>query len=344
MPRRTAEANRAVLEAWERERKLVSEGQGTRNWTPEQQRDILDPERGKAYDEDGKAFEGQHMKSVEKYPEYQGDPENIQFLTKKEHFEAHKGNWQNPTNWYYDSVTKQFADFGEGRFLPCKILELDDPIAGIENSDKRTMIDMVGQAEGEAPSRTMSTEEIHSATIVDLSRCTSEADLQDNNVSQETVSDGIKHILNTVKEFSDKHPVVTAIVEVGLGVAAAYGTGKAMGSISKTISHRRAGHSSLRGQTIKAVAETVVNAAGSFDFKKTESFLKELGYTVSKRMNLSDSDRQRILQNLISSGKMSKEAVCTYLEKNINLHKNQGTFTEAVSKWIADLSYVRDGL
>jgi len=31
-------------------------------WTPEQQRDIL--EKGKAYTDDGKAFEGHHMKSA----------------------------------------------------------------------------------------------------------------------------------------------------------------------------------------------------------------------------------------------------------------------------------------
>ena len=92
MSNRTFEANKAILVAWEKEQDLVREGKGTRDWTQEQQQEILD--RGKAYDEDGKAFHGQHMKSVEKYPEYQGDPNNIQFLTKAEHLEAHQGNWQ----------------------------------------------------------------------------------------------------------------------------------------------------------------------------------------------------------------------------------------------------------
>ena len=128
MPRRTADANKAVLAAWEREQALVREGKGTRDWTPEQQKDILDPDRGKAYDDNGKAFEGQHMKSVEKYPEYQGNPDNIQFLTREEHINAHKGNWQNPTNWYYDPVTKQFFDFGENELIPCTIIYLNNPI------------------------------------------------------------------------------------------------------------------------------------------------------------------------------------------------------------------------
>ena len=81
------ERNKAVREACNKERELVQEGKGTREWTPEQQKDIL--EKGRAYDDNGKAFEGQHMKSAEKYPEYQGDSGNIQFLTRAEHLEAH---------------------------------------------------------------------------------------------------------------------------------------------------------------------------------------------------------------------------------------------------------------
>lgn len=96
MSRRTAESNKAILAAWNKEQELVQEGKGTREWTPKQQQDIL--EKDKAYDDDGIAFQGQHMKSAEMYPEYQGAPGNIQFLTRAEHLEAHDGNWRNPTN------------------------------------------------------------------------------------------------------------------------------------------------------------------------------------------------------------------------------------------------------
>ena len=136
MPRRTAEANKAIRLAWEREQELVQQGQGTRNWTEEQQQDILDPDKGKAYDDKGRAFEGQHMRSVAQYPEYQGNPDNIQFLTKEEHLEAHKGSWQNPTNWYYDPVTKEFTDFGDGDIIPCKIIDLSDPIVTEVDAEK----------------------------------------------------------------------------------------------------------------------------------------------------------------------------------------------------------------
>ena len=83
------------------------------------------------YDENGKAFEGQHMKSAEMYPEYQGEPGNIQFLTRTEHLEAHDGNWQNPTNWYYNPVTKEKFDFGDGPFIPCEIIQLPEPIISL---------------------------------------------------------------------------------------------------------------------------------------------------------------------------------------------------------------------
>lgn len=129
---RTIQATKAVLAAWTREQELVKEGKGTRDWTPKQQQDIL--ERGRAYeyedadDEVGKAFEGQHMKSVESYPEYQGNPDNIQFLTRDEHLAAHDGSWLNPTNWYYDPITKEKTRFAEDELIPCKAIELSEPI------------------------------------------------------------------------------------------------------------------------------------------------------------------------------------------------------------------------
>ena len=147
MSRRTAEANKAIKKAWERERDLVQNGKGTRDWTREQQEDILDPDKGKAYDEQGRAFEGQHMKSVAEYPEHQGNPDNIQFLTKEEHLEAHRGSWQNPTNWYYDPKTRAFLEFGESELVPCKVMDLSDPIVVFLVDDSKTKVDESKQIE-----------------------------------------------------------------------------------------------------------------------------------------------------------------------------------------------------
>lgn len=137
MSRRTAASNKAIREAWKSEKDLVKEGKGTRDWTIDQQKDILD--RGKAYDENGKAFEGQHMRSAEVHPECQGDPKNIQFLTRAEHLDAHGGSWRNPTNWYYDPVTKEKHDFGDGPIIPCKVSELSKPLR--EGAEKRVQAD-----------------------------------------------------------------------------------------------------------------------------------------------------------------------------------------------------------
>ena len=99
------ERRKAVAEAWKRERSLVMEGKGTRDWTQKQQREIIS--KGKA-----SGFQGHHMKSVDGHNTKAGNSENIQFLTRKEHLAAHKGNYRNNTNGYYDPSTKETNDFG----------------------------------------------------------------------------------------------------------------------------------------------------------------------------------------------------------------------------------------
>jgi len=119
MSKRTQEAQKAIASAWEKEKELVSVGKGTRDWTPEQQKDIL--ERGKAYSNDGRAFEGHHMKSVSAFPEYQGNSDNIQFLSREEHSLAHGGSFQNPTNGYYNSISGETSEFNADELIPCKV-------------------------------------------------------------------------------------------------------------------------------------------------------------------------------------------------------------------------------
>ena len=126
MSNRTSEANKAIALAWSKEQQLISEGKGTRDWTPEQQQNIL--ARGKAYGDDGKAFEGHHMKSAERFPEYQGDLENIQFLSRPEHFAAHDGNFKNSTNGFFNPHTGETIDFGSNKYEPCEIFELSEPV------------------------------------------------------------------------------------------------------------------------------------------------------------------------------------------------------------------------
>ena len=121
---------KAVQGFWNNERDLIKQGLGTRNWSVQEQIEIMNfkpsggerknaaaptygqgeaTEYGMSYDK----YEGQHMKSAEVYPEFQSDPNNIQALIRNEHQQAHGGDFHNPTNGYYDPDTGQMTDFGD---------------------------------------------------------------------------------------------------------------------------------------------------------------------------------------------------------------------------------------
>ena len=72
----------AVKKAWKAEVENVRNGGNgiTRVWSADEQIQLLT--NGKV-----KGYVGHHMKSVKGYPSKAGDPQNIQFLTRAEHFE-----------------------------------------------------------------------------------------------------------------------------------------------------------------------------------------------------------------------------------------------------------------
>lgn len=197
------ERNKAIRLAWERERELVLQGKGTRDWSLDQQKDILDPDKGKAYDENGRAFEGQHMKSDAEYPEYQGDPNNIQFLTREEHLAAHKGSWQNPTNWYYNPETKEFVDFGENGPIPCKVISLSEPLQ-VSIIDRQDGLKEPAKMENTLSEQTQSPRQ---ENLLHLSENTSQ---KKHNAGppemHERFGDKIFHVVDGAKKFVEKHP------------------------------------------------------------------------------------------------------------------------------------------
>lgn len=130
MSQRNASSNKAVKDAWANERALVAQGKGTRDWTPQQQVDILT--KGKAYDENGRAFEGHHMKNVKHYPEHQGKWQNIQFLSRKEHRQAHNNNFRNKTNGMYDFKTGKTKDFGNKGYERPSEINLSNKVSANE--------------------------------------------------------------------------------------------------------------------------------------------------------------------------------------------------------------------
>lgn len=234
MSRRTAEAAKAIRLAWENEQKHVAEGKGTRDWTPDQQRDIL--ESGKAHDVDGKAFEGQHMKSAAEYPEYQGDPENIQFLTHEEHLEAHRGSWQNSTNWYYDPVAKEFHDFGDGKYVPCEVIELSAPI---NTSNMRHLSEEKVSQEKQCIEKNDSSQK--NGTDSKPAQTNSSSMPKRNSTlttsfidSEPYVFPGFHRVLNKWRNFESNHPIAAFVIKeipnVALQAAETYVSIKALNS------------------------------------------------------------------------------------------------------------------
>lgn len=203
MSRRTAEASKVIAAAWNNEKQLVLEGKGTRDWKPDQQQEILD--KGKAYDDNGRAFEGHHMKSVEKYPECQGEQGNIQFLNRQEHQEAHGGNYRNPTNGYFNPCTGETIDFGINKYEPCEIIYLSEPVVNIDSK----VLDSIETNDQEVANekcnndKDVGEEKTGSALKNDASNNTSKSmmPMQTRKIS----SGGVKHFLGQAAAFYTRH-------------------------------------------------------------------------------------------------------------------------------------------
>lgn len=114
---------KAVRDAWNREKSLIEQGKGTVDWSIEQQKELLETGRVKGY-------EGQHMKSCSEYPQYASLVDNIQLLTHEEHFEAHNSvagrGYHSSTNGYYNTKTQELECFGNNPPHPPKIIELSE--------------------------------------------------------------------------------------------------------------------------------------------------------------------------------------------------------------------------
>lgn len=110
----------AVKEAWLRERELVLQGKGTRNWTVAQQAELIESKKVGG-------FEGHHMKNVKDYPQFAGDPNNIQFVSYTEHyFGAHDESFKNSTNGRLDTQTGEMHPFEGDELPPMPVIELTD--------------------------------------------------------------------------------------------------------------------------------------------------------------------------------------------------------------------------
>lgn len=128
------ERQKAVKAAWKEEAQRVRENQGTRNWDEAEKKELL--ERGSV-----SGYAGHHMKSVSLYPEYAGDPKNIQFLTESEHlYGAHQGSFHNKTNGYFNPLTQKMEPFADNQKPSVPIIKLNNN-SGVSKKDTHKKFD-----------------------------------------------------------------------------------------------------------------------------------------------------------------------------------------------------------
>lgn len=65
-------------------------GEGSRAWDAEELALLVDGKRVPGYD-------GHHINSVKDHQGWAGNPDNVQFFTRKDHLAQHSGNWRNGT-------------------------------------------------------------------------------------------------------------------------------------------------------------------------------------------------------------------------------------------------------
>ena len=123
----------AVEEAWRREKELVLQGKGHRQWTVPQQMELItsDPPRVTGY-------EGSHILDVKGHPEYSGDPDNIQFLPEIAHFQGvHQHNFRvEPGEGLFNEETGEIIPLDkEGKIPEQEIFTLKDRVVHIQELD-----------------------------------------------------------------------------------------------------------------------------------------------------------------------------------------------------------------
>lgn len=140
----------AVKQAWVNECDLVAQGKCTRQWSEAELAELS--VRGRVA-----GYPGHHMYNVNDYPQYAGDPNNIQFLTTKEHIAgAHNNHTRSATNGYYNHVTKTTELFHGPPRRPVYSLRANNKVSrSAAQTQARTVSQTGGQRSGAVSSRSL---------------------------------------------------------------------------------------------------------------------------------------------------------------------------------------------
>lgn len=83
-----------------------------------------------------------------------------------------------------------------------------------------------------------------------------------------------------------------------------------------------------------------IDNSESFYALNMESALKKNGYSVDSKADLSDTQRQIILDGVIEFGIVPKDTVINIIRSNITRNKDKAHFQTAIKKWQRDMEYV----
>jgi hypothetical protein len=167
------------------------------------------------------------MKSAEAYPEYQGNPENIQFLSRTEHTQAH-GGWKKPTNGYYDYMTGMTHEFNDD-VVPCKVIALSDPIIVGELSSIDTEAELLKKTKKEqssgADQPTINSQKFTKATTTNPSNISALKSANKGSVPKTTSKNTLNRFINGVEKIARKAgKFALEHKEEIIGVAVTFGT------------------------------------------------------------------------------------------------------------------------
>jgi len=152
----------AVSKAWAKERALVQEGKGTRNWSKSEQAKILSTGKCEGY-------HGHHKLSVKNHPSEAGNADNIQFLTQKEHYQAHNRNYKNDPQGRYNTETGKIESYADGKVKSEPIRSLDNKLSDSRKDSAMRKYDakMTKQKEqAKEYAKTMNRRDVQKTTVV----------------------------------------------------------------------------------------------------------------------------------------------------------------------------------
>lgn len=80
----------------------------------------------------------------------------------------------------------------------------------------------------------------------------------------------------------------------------------------------------------------------SFGTLNKEHLIKQYGYNVQAKKNLSSKQRQIILATLIEADILNRREIINHIEWTMQNHKNKPSSQQAIRKWTEDIEFVRN--